>query len=293
MKAGNLVSKTTIDIHYLSFSKITKNTKLQKRLVVSPHQITTLVNNNGYKPPKIKCDVHEIDCWCSSKTSIFDEIVEDSKGGSVLIWLDPTKLTNEALGYIIYNWKQKIKATQNIAIGIIVPKVTETETVDSEFFTWKINSTGARYDLSLENPVWYPSLERKSTALENAAAKLKPYDTFPLIEFPKIVTEYGEESLTNHAKLLEKYRTRTRNFIYLDVDSPCQAFNQLSGTFVSLPRGRSFIQPVVTPGGNPKGYLSALLAGVISESYFFTPMQEIPMNSNNEIQGIIVLEKCI
>jgi hypothetical protein len=282
-------------MHYLDYSDLSSNTSLQKRIVIRPHQIKKLHESNiRYKPPKIDCPSQEIDCYCSGVSNFFQDLIDSSGTTPLLLWLDPCSLTNESLAYFIFNWKQQITATQKVAIAIIVPRGNTIQKPETEYELWRMDTSGPLYGIQLENPTWYPSLERNRESLEKSADQLDPYDIFPLVEFPTIVTQSGEFSLTNHAFMLEKFRTRTRNFIYLDIFSPCQAFNQLCGTIGALPKfGASIIQPVITPGGNTNGYLTALLSGVIAESSFFTPKEEIPMPSNNEIQGIIILEKCI
>ena len=60
-----------------------------------------------------------------------------------------------------------------------------------------------------------------------------------------------------------------------------------------MPRsGPLIIHPTLTPGGLKLNFLITLLAGVLSESYFLTPSNEIPIEANEEIEGIIILRKC-
>jgi len=296
LKSGNIESKTTLNMHYLSFST-PFNSAYQNLVKVRPHQTISLDEpNKEYKQPKLNCKFSEVDCYCSDKSSseIFEGLIDPTGLTPTLIWLDPCKLKNECLAYFIFNWKQQIDATQNVALGIIVPKVNNPKDSKSPYKLWRIGSTGPLYDINLDEPTWYPSLARDNDSLEKAAKELDPYDIFPLVEFPNVVIQPGERALTDHYSLLENYRTRTRNIINLDVSSPCHAFRQLYTTIRALPKfGPSIIQPVVTPGGTPNGYLTVLLAGVLAESCFFTPKDEIPMSSNNEIQGIIIVEKCI
>lgn len=73
-----------------------------------------------------------------------------------------------------------------------------------------------------------------------------------------------------------------------------KAREQLYGTIEALPRiGSSVFQPVITPGGTTNSFLTALLSGVLAESYFLTPKEEIPITSSTKNQGIMILRKCI
>lgn len=296
MESGNIDPSTTITLHYLDCSEPPFNKANQQFLKIRPHQIITLTEtNNNYRAPSFFKNIKTIDCYCSkgNNSKIYNQLIDSSGLTPTLLWLDPCNLKNECLAFLIKHWQHNIDAKKNVAIGIPVPKNGSTQSDENQYNLWRMDATGPIYNQKLEEPTWYPSLARKTECLEEAAHALNPYDVFPLVEFPKIVIESGEISLTDHYSLLENFRTRTRNFIYFDVSSPSHAFKQFFNTLQALPKyGSSLIQPVITPGGTSLGYLTALLAGILSDSYFYTPKDEIPMGSNNEIQGIMIVEKC-
>jgi hypothetical protein len=226
-----------------------------------------------------------------SKT--FDEIIDQSGIQPTLLWLDPRFLKTECFASLIAIWKEQWVASQNVALGIVVPEGDTNQTDGAPYYLWKVGISGISYADNLKVPVWYPSLARESKALYEASVDLDPYDVFPLVEFPNPSIRWGERIVTDHFRMLEQFRTRTRNFIYLNASCPDQAFEQFYGTLRAIPRtGSSVLEPTVTPGGSTNGFLTALLSGVLAESHFLTPKEEIPMNSNAKIQGIMILRKC-
>ena len=297
MQAGNVPPRETIIIDYLESPRPTfKQTELEKRIILRPHQAKSINGFHGhYNPPNLRCSTKIMDCIClrRSSNSFFAKVVDTSGIKATLLWLDPRLLKAECLASLVTNWKRHFTAGQNVALAIFVPCSAECKYAKDEYKLWKADASGPINVDKLTSPIWYPSLYREPSLLKEAAASLNPYDVFPLIQFPEIVTQIGESVLTRNASMLEERRTRTRNFIYIDKDHPDRAIIQFQQTLKALPKiGSSILQPVITPGGDPQSYLIDLLAGVLSDSYFYTPLGEVPIDSEVQLQGIIVLRKC-
>lgn len=296
MKSGNIDPRITIKMDYFDcFNPPFERSKSEVKIVVRPHQTKSMDNpGNKYRPLDLDCQTEEIDCACLNKDfpKILDEIIDGSGIRPTLLWLDPRFLQTECLASLVINWKEHLVATQNVAVGIIVPEGIANQKLDAPYCLWKVDASGFSHADSLDVPVWYPALARDGKSLYNASRDLDPYDVFPLVEFPDPAIQWGERVITDHYLMLEQFRTRTRNFIYLDASCPDQAFEQFYGTLKTIPTSRSSVQPVITPGGSTNGFLTALLSGVLAESYFLTPLKEIPIKSNAKAQGIMILRKC-
>lgn len=296
MEAGNIRTEATIRMDYIDYASLSLDSQNQKMIVIRPHQagISSRLEGN-YTLPRIAGSAEEIDCVCSQKETkhIFRGLFDKFGITPTLLLLDPCMLTTECLSSLIMTWNKQATVAQKIALGIFVPD-GKTEQKEETYFLWRANISGPIYEESLEEPVWYPSLSRDSKSLVQASKKLNPYDIFPLIEFPEIAIQTGEKLLADQYTLLESNRTRTRHFIYLDISYPDQAFEQLHKTIKALPAFTSSVfQPVVTPGGTNSGFLTALLSGVLADSFFLTPKEEVPITSNKMLQGIMILRKCI
>lgn len=268
-----------------------------KRIVLRPHQAKSIVKPTfEYQPLELKCPIEEIDCIClkKSRSIAFSQLIDPSGTSPTLLWIDPRFLKTECLAWLIKNWERNIKATQNVALGIAIPKKKTDQKLNVTYELWKTEISGPSYGVHVVEPIWYPSLARNSGSLQKASEDLNPYDVFPLVEFYDIAVQAGEKALTDHRYLLEHFRTRTRNFIYLDVLRPDQAFHRFYGTIRALPRtGTPVFHRVITPGGSASGFLTALLSAVLADTCLMTPREETPFNANTEIQGIMLLRKCI
>ena len=298
MQSGNLPSKETIKMDYLNYSKPPfRQTDSEKRIIFRPHQTKSLFDpHKQYQPLSLDCPIMEINCVCMSgdNSDIFNNLIDISGIKTTMLWLDPRFLRSECLASFIFTWKKLIRAAQNVALAIVIPKGKINNKNNIYYELWNVDISGPSYNITIKNPIWYPSLARDSKSLYNASQILNPYDTFPLVEFPEIATQMGEKALTNHAFLLEECRTRTRNFIFLDILHPERAFKQFIGTLEAIPKiGSAVFQPVITPGGSIRSYMIALISGVLTEAFFLTPKEESIINSNAEAEGIMILRKCI
>jgi hypothetical protein len=296
MQSGNISPKLHITMDYLEYVKPPFNSStLESKLIITPHQTKSIDNpKNSYNPISFSYKSINVNCVCLEGTpKAFDAIVDDLDGNPVLFWFDPTLLPTECIASFITNWKDHITKGKNIALGIVIPVGETNQKEDAAFELWRANAFGVSNVPKLSSPIWwYPSLLRGRKALEDAAEDLKPYDIFPLLEFPNRSIQWGERTLTNHYQMLEKYRTRTRNIIYLDSLRPDQAFDQLYRTLNAKPTPNVSISlPVLTPGGSTNGFITTLLAGALTGSYFLTPRNEIPISSNEKTQGVMILRK--
>lgn len=269
----------------------------ESNILISPHQTFTLgrigrfkVSANGRKNKEINCT-----CLRGAKSTLLDEIAEDVGSKQTLIWVDPSDIPTECLASFIMNWKEQVFGGKNIDLAITVPDGDITENKVSSYHLWSADSFGFSDQPKPEAPIWFPHLARDQQALELASSELNPYDVFPLVEFPYPCMQWGERSITEHYQMLEQFRTRTRNFMYINSFCPDQAFNQFYDTLTAMKRSTSTssAKSVITPGGSTKCHLTALLAGTLAESYFLTPEMEIPIKQNGNGLGIIVLRKCL
>jgi hypothetical protein len=297
MQAGNIQPKVSFKMNYSPGSiPPFKASEGEFKLIVNPHQTKSISDfSNQYQPLDIKCKSSEINCSCVSDATpkMFDDLIDASGPSPALLWVDPRLLKTECLASLIENWKA-LSAAKNVALGIVVPEGYTEQKIDSSYETWKVNMFGISYVERPPVPIWYPSLARNSAALDNAKDELSPYDVFPLVEFPYPTLQWGEREITNHYHMLEATRARTRHFIYLNSAYPAQAFDQFYSTLQAIPKTGFYATyaPVVTPGGNAASFLTALIAGVLTESHFLTPKDEIPISSNARAQGVMILRKC-
>ena len=295
MESGNIPEKFTIELDYIDSYKPPFSQKTsEKRILFHPHQtISILKPNYIYKPIKFTGNILRVNCVCqNNKFNIIDNIINKELLQDTLLWLDPRTLQTECFASIIYNWLKSHNPQKNISLGIIVSK-NESICKKEKFSLWTPSLSGAIKKKKPKYSVWYPSLARNYQALLKASKYLDPYDVYPLLDFSKIIVQSGEKELTNHSDMLENTGTRTRHFIYLNSLHPKKSFEKLYNTFIAMPRSGPLItHPTLTPGGLNVNFLVTLLAGVLSESYFLTPSNEIPMDNNEEIGGIIILRKC-
>jgi len=296
MESGNIPEKFTIELDYISSdtSPFSQETS-ERRIIFHPHQTKSILKyNDSYQPIKFTGSIYKINCTClNNNFNIIDNIINKKSLQDTLLWIDPRALPTICFASIIYNWLYSINPHKNISLGIIAPK-NESKCKNDKFLLWKSSLSGAIEKSKPKYSVWYPSLARNNQSLLKASKYLDPYDVYPLLDFSKIIVETGENELTNHSDMLENTRTRTRHFIYLNSSNPKRSFQKLYNTFKAMPRsGPLTIHPTLTPGGLTVNFLITLLAGVLSESYFLTPSNEIPIDANEEIEGIIVLRKCV
>lgn len=298
MEAGNLSPKETIEMDYFKYPMPRfKRFDLEKTLVFRPHHTQSIEQTrSNYKALSPKYAVaKEIDCSCLNND--LAEVITDvsSSAYPTLLWINPQLMKTECIAAFINAWKSNSNATNKVALAIVLPKGQTLLSNNGIFEAWNIvGSKPSYYEINaLNEPVWYPSLARDTASLNDAATFLNPYDVFPLVEFSESSVEWGEKTVASHYSMLEQYRTRTRNFIYIDVSHPDRAFQQFHKTLKALRQsGSSVFQPIITPGGDITTFMTTLLSGVLAEAYFLTPREEIPIKSGKEAEGVIVLRKC-
>lgn len=218
-----------------------------------------------------------------------------SKGGNALVWLDPTLMPIECVSYVISKWLDTTRPTDNIGLGIIIPESNNATSWTEDFEAWTSTPSGPLKKSLEANDllVWYPSLNRSSKFLEKITTAIKPFDIFPIVEFPQVIDYTSEKEIAAHHSLLDSYRTRTRNLIYLNCKSPEEALKTLFESFEAISRnGKMPRSLLVTPGGTSVSYLTTLLAGVFSGGIFITPKMEIPYPELRGIWGFAIFKKC-
>jgi glycosyltransferase involved in cell wall biosynthesis len=296
MKAGNIQEKFFLEFDYLDCENPPFEQKqLEKRILFRPHQTYSLPNiSMKYTPLDRSSEIIELNCVCNRKdnTNIIDKLIEEYSLEENLLWIDPCELPIECFTSIILNWSKSQKPEKNNSLAIPITK-GESNNKTSTYILWKPSLSGPIKRRKSRNSIWYPSLSRDKNSLLKAFQYLDPYDAHPILDFSKVIVQPGEIDLTNHSIMLEQTRTRTRNFVYFDYLNPKRTFLDFLEVLQNIPKiGPFVVNPTVTPGGNRVIYLLMAIAGALSESDFLTPVNEIPMTSNREIQGIIVLRKC-
>ena len=277
------------------------NTKSDIFLRIAPHQSDSLVNMKDTKRV-VNVGKKEINvsCLCigsSQKTTASLDVLMSkmTKEKESLVWLDPTLLPTECLSCIICKWLDRTKASDNIGLGIVIPRSDRVMSSKNDFKVWVSTPSGPlRKDLEENHlPVWYPSLNREPRFLETITSVVKPFDVFPLVEFPEAINYISEREMAAHHSMLDRYRTRTRNLIYLNNRSPEEALKTLSESFEAISRnGKMPRSLLVTPGGTSVSYLITLLAGVFSRGTFITPEMETPFLGSKDMWGFAIFKKC-
>jgi len=281
----------------LPFSNTTSDFSIR----IAPHQSCSPL---GAKPVKNARETGSkkvnIDCVCVKKrskyTESFDETISQiSKEGSSLMWLDPTQIPTECLATIFSKWLRNTKPTDNLGLGLIVPSSDNAIPHKDNFGAWTPTSSShlKRKFTEIKLPVWFPSLTRKPEFLEQVASTIMPFDVFPIVEFPQIISYAAEKEIALHYHVLDHHRTRTRNFVYLNNESPEEAMKTLYESFRVIPRnGKMPRSLVITPGGKPLSCLITLLAGVLAGGTFITPQMESPYSSGQDVWGFGIFKKC-
>ena len=270
-------------------------------LRIVPHQSDFLVKTKSAKrTTKVGCKEINANCICVEKgtgvSTPFNVVMSTMiKKRRSLLWLDPTLIPTECLASIFANWLHNTKSTTNLGLGIVIPSLENTRSKKDNFRAWVPTSSGfLRKEFEeIQLPVWYPSLAREPECLREIANTIKFFDIFPVVEFPQIIDYAAEREIPFHHYMLDQYRTRTRNFIYLNYNSPAAALITLFGSFEAIPRsGKMPRSLVITPGGKPISYLVTLLAGVFAGGIFITPEMESPYSEARDTWGFAIFKKC-
>jgi len=276
------------------------STELDILLRIAPHQ-TNLLDSKKSAKRKTKIGYKEIsaNCVCVEKEIVrsksFDDVMAEMiKEGKSIFWLDPTLIPTECLASIFTTWLHKTKSTTNLGLGVIIPFSESTKFKTGNFKTWAPTSSRVleKRVEEIKLPIWYPSLACDPQYLREIANSITFFDIFPVVEFPQIIDYAAEKEIAAHHYMLDQYRTRTRNFIYLNNNSPTEALITLFESFEAIPRGGKMPRSlVITPGGNPISYLVTLLAGVLAEGIFATAVGERPYSEARDTWGFAILKK--
>jgi hypothetical protein len=276
------------------------NTPSDVLLEIAPHQSDSLVNiksikksaNVGQKNINASCVCIENNP--KTRNSLDTLFLKSIKEGKSLLWLDPTLIPTECLGCTFAKWLKNTKPTDNISLGVVIPQSDIVSSVKNNFKAWVAMSRGPlkKEFEEIDLPVWYPSLNRKPEFFEKVTSAVKPFDVFPIVEFPRVIDYDSEKEIAAHHFILDRYRTRTRNLIYLNNKSPEEALKTLFGSFKAISRnGKMPRSLLVTPGGTSISYIITLLAGVFSDGTFITPEMETPFPKRMNIWGFAILKK--
>jgi hypothetical protein len=286
-----------VEGEHLPFS----NTSSDILLRVLPHQSDLYTRmENKKKVPRVGQRENDAGCVCienNLKTleSLDALLSRAAKEGESLVWLDPTLVPTECLSSIFCKWLKNTKPTDNIGLGVIITQSDSAASSKNSFSIWVSSPTGPlkKEPEEIKLPVWYPSLGREPGFLERITSTAKPFDIFPIIEFPQIIDYDNEKEIAAHHSLLDSYRTRTRNLIYLNNRSPEEALRTLFASFEAVSvDGKMPRSLLVTPGGTSLSYLVTLLAAVFSDAIFITPENETPFPRCKDIWGFAIFKKC-
>jgi hypothetical protein len=263
-----------------------------------PHQ-SCLGGSNDILPQNAIKKIANADCVCTRRHTILpslDSVFADSvKRKRALIWIDPTSIPTECLTNIIRLWLEKVRPTDNVGLGMLIPQCETNYSQTKNVKAWIPSSSGSliKDANSLKIPVWYPSLRRNKDSLQRISDMFTPIEIFPIVDFPRIIDYEAEKEITTHRLMLDRYRTRTRNFIYLNTGCPEEGFEMLSKSFEAVTRNG--IMPrslLLTPGGSSISYLVTLMSGVIAGATFITPDLEVPFYKSNKQLGFTLIKKC-
>lgn len=268
-------------------------------LRITPHQSASLLGHakGTERHVGVRCKQINVNCVCvrkrlqSTATDVYGVM---SAARNSLLWLDPTQIPAECLASLFAHWLRNVQSTSNTGLGIVIPSSDKTVLDENSLRAWTLTSSGylQREIREIDLPVWYPSLTRKCRFLEEIVKVIEPFDVFPIVEFPQIIDYDTEKEIFLHHQLLDQYRTRTRNFIYLNDGSPEEALRTLHETFQVVPRsGKMPRSLVITPGGRSMSYLVILLAGVLAEGTFITSEIEIPYSESQGTWGFAIFKK--
>ena len=291
---GEIITTNFIEGDKLPFSNLTSDTLYN----LMPHQSCLEKPNHSIGVPSSLIKASNVDCICIKKHSIlpsFDSIVVDSiKRRRALIWVDPSLVPTECLACIICLWLEKVRPSDNVGLGIIIPDCEVINPVGKDLKAWVPSSSGPliKDATSLKIPVWYPSLRRNHKLLEKISDTFKPIEIFPIVDFPRIIGYAAEKEIAIHHQMLDRYRTRTRNFIYLNSGSPEEGLDMLSKSLEAVSRdGKMPRSLLLTPGGTSISYLVSLIAGVLSDATFIIPDHEIPFHKSDRKLGFALMKK--
>jgi len=267
-------------------------------LTVAPHQFA-FNSKKRLRRPKVGRRTIDADCVCvngSTQESLNVILSASAKNTNSMIWLDPAQIPTKCLATILTKWLWKVPITANIGLGLIISlsesDVSNVNKGDFEAWAGSIEGTIEKKISDITRPIWYPSLSRETRFLEAITEELEPFDIFPVVDFPKIIDYATERELAAHQHLLDHNRSRTRNFIYLNTESPEESLISLFESFQAIPRkGMTPRSLVITPGVASISYLISLLAGIFAEGIFITSRREIPCIKNENLWGFAVFKK--
>ena len=285
------IPKKSIEVDYVKDSNFKFNNKEAIQLIFAPHNVSLLESSTTNNPHEIGCKRLHKDCLCVKrpKKNLFDEL--GVPHGSHLIWIDPVGLPLSCISSILLEWKRYTNDSSfNTGLGIILRGLKES-VGGTETFTLRRDST--EFDLTKDkqsNYLWMPSIEFRQDVLMTEGKRLNPYDVYPLVDFSDERFFVSNLGIMNNIQFLESFRTRTRNFIYLDISRPDFIFEKLKVTIESLLKSDfSVLDPVISPGGNLSSYFAEVCAAVLNGAKLFADQNYVPFRSDMTLNGYILL----
>lgn len=289
-KVGNPKGKE-IEFDYIDNTEFGFNKFEMSQIILSPHNISLLGDPSYDKPITMQCKVVQKECLCikKPKENLFDEL--EGSDISHLVWIDPVGLPLSCLSSILLEWKRHTDETaHNIGLAIVLRTNKDPNANGGNFVLRRDEVPFDLPESKNSNILWMPSIEIGSDILTREGNRLNPYDVYPLVDFSEEHFFTGNPGIMSNIKFLEYFRTRTRNFIYLDVSRPDFIFEKLSTTIESLLKSDFVVlDPVISPGGDSRSYFAEVCSAVLSGAKLFANQDYVPFRSDMKLNGYVIL----
>lgn len=290
MISGNMYGKKKLEFDFVNdpYFKVDKNGITE--LILRPHQGSSVLCERSESPAKIGSETEQAECTCisGSVSKLLDRLADPSTTRLVLI--DPVGLPLVCLTSILSDWKTYSNTKDcKIALALLLRDNSKCISGTGDFSLWRDNNFVDPSNLKGTYPLWLPSIELPEKTLMKEGKRLAPYDVYPLVDFTD-GKFFRKSGILKSVVFLESFRTRTRNFIYLDTDRPDFVFERLSSTITSLTTSNfSVLDPVVSPGGYSSSYIAEVCAAVLTGAMLFAEKDFNPYTGDMKLKGFIVL----
>lgn len=293
IQSGNLPTKRKFEFDYIKGTNLPFSFENVLQLSLQPHQGSLLQITGELEIAHLGCETNSTKCTCTKGLGIKQvEIFPNERVGLFLV--DPISLPIECISNLLLEWKRKSQNEPNIGLGIIVRGRAVDLVPSLSFSLFREGFKTVPQNHMNRNSIWLPSLAISENILREAESGLNPYDLYPLVDYSDDQFIVSNSGILENVEFLEYSRTRTRNFIYLDVSRPDATFSRLSQTIDSLLKSDfSAYEPVLTPGGSSNSFIAEVCAAVLNGAKLFTPMQYVPFSDNKEISGFIILRNLL
>lgn len=290
MISGNMYGKKKLEFDFVNDPNLQIDKNGITELVLKPHQGSSVFCEGSESPAKIGSETEQTECTCigGSFSKLLDKLADPSTTRLVLI--DPVGIPLVCLSSILSEWRTYSNTPDDkIALGLLLRHNSKSISGIGDFSLWRDNTFVDPSDLKGAYPLWLPSVELPEKTLMKEGKRLAPYDVYPLVDFTD-GKFFKKNGILKSVVFLESFRTRTRNFIYLDTDRPDFVFERLSSTITSLTTSNfSVLDPIVSPGGYSSSYIAELCAAVLTGARVFADKDFIPYTGDMKLKGFIVL----